>query len=65
MSETTFDNNGNSSLNAVVSIKNKKPRYFEFIIKKSLAVCALISVITTAAIIFILVNESSNFFKEV
>ena len=47
------------------SITKSKIRWSESLIKTGLALCALISVITTVVIIFILFKESLGFFKEV
>ncbi|MCX6118794.1 MAG: phosphate ABC transporter permease subunit PstC [Proteobacteria bacterium] len=42
-----------------------KVRWIEFTIVRSLMICALISVVTTLAIVVILAKESSGFFQEV
>lgn len=47
------------------SIKKKRPRVGESAIKAWLAVCSLVSIVTTAAIITLLLVESYGFFQEV
>ena len=48
-----------------VDITKKKVRWGEWMIESSLAICATISVVTTAVIIFILAKESMGFFQVV
>jgi len=47
------------------SIKKSGVRWGEFVIKGWLGVCALISILTTAAIVFLLLKETFNFFENV
>ncbi len=48
-----------------ISITTKRVRWGEFLIQSSLALCALISVVTTLLIIIILAKESLGFFEHV
>jgi len=48
-----------------ISITTQKIRWGEFLIQSGLALCALISVVTTALIIIILTKESLGFFEHV
>ncbi|MDG1443807.1 MAG: phosphate ABC transporter permease subunit PstC [Pseudomonadales bacterium] len=48
-----------------IDITKKKVRWGEWMIESSLALCATISVVTTAVIIFILAKESMGFFQVV
>jgi phosphate transport system permease protein len=48
-----------------MSKKNKKVKYSEIIIEKFLLIFAIISILTTAAIVLTLFGESSKFFREV
>lgn len=52
-------------MSKVLKFHREKKRYLEILIKNILAICALISVLTTLAIIFILVKESASFFSEI
>jgi phosphate transport system permease protein len=45
------------------SIKKSGTRWGEFFIKSWLATCAFISIVTTAAIVFLLLSETFKFFK--
>ena len=47
------------------SLSKKEKRYFEFLVTNAMAVCALVSVITTIVIIVILFTESIGFFSVV
>lgn len=47
------------------SIKNSRIRWGEFFIKGWLSACALVSVVTTAAIVVLLLSESFKFFETV
>jgi len=52
-------------MQSAISITTKRIRWGEFLIQSGLALCALISVVTTALIIIILVKESLGFFEQV
>jgi len=46
-------------------IRRNKIRWGETVIKLWLAICALISIVTTVAIVILLISESLNFFEQV
>lgn len=47
------------------SIRKTDVRWGEFLIKSWLAACAFVSVVTTAAIVILLISESVNFFETI
>ena len=48
-----------------VSINKSRVRWGEFLIKCWLALCAFVSIVTTAAIVILLLSETLNFFETV
>ncbi len=54
-----------ASLYSTSKIRNNRIRWGEKVIKVLLALCAFISVVTTAVIVFVLAKESFGFFQDV